>query len=274
MFQYAAGRALASRLGVPLKLDVSWFVCKKSRSYALAPFLISGMLCDSSEFLPDFLRFVWNRVAHRLAWRRMGLPVFRERHFHFDASLKMLGHPVYLDGYWQSELYFSECRDVLMRNFLLRDDPPENCRALMDRMATVDAICVHVRRGDYVSNRLTADVHGLCTMDYYQTGLSLVAKGLATPHCFIFSDDPEWVRARFSLQLPMTIVDINQPEDAHWDLHLMSCCRHFVIANSSLSWWGAWLGRDPSKRVVAPAKWFQNSPHDTRNLIPETWERV
>lgn len=274
MFQYAAGRALALRLGVPLRVDLSWFICQKARTYALASLAIEAGTCDAETFVPGFLRIPWDRTIRRIAWKRMGLPVFRERHFHFDPAIKSLGHPAYLDGYWQSELYFSECRDVLLREFCLRDRPPEASRAVADRIASAEAVCVHVRRGDYVSDKLTAEVHGLCTMEYYEKGISLVTQGLKNTHCFVFSDDPAWVRSHFAFEIPMTVVDVNTTADAHWDLHLMSLCRHFVIANSSLSWWGAWLGADPAKRVVAPARWFRNSRNDTRDLVPGSWMRV
>lgn len=274
MFQYAVGRALALRLGTPLQVDLSWFICRKARTYALAPFALEIATCDAEAFVPGILRIPWARTIRRFAWKRMGLPVFRERHFHFDPAIKSLVRPACLDGYWQSELYFSEYRDVLLRDFSPRDHPPEDCRALAERIASTESVCVHIRRGDYVFDKQAAGVHGLCTMEYYRRGISLVTQGLKTPHCFVFSDDPDWVRSHFVSEIPMTIVDANTTAEAHWDLYLMSLCRHFVIANSSLSWWGAWLAPDPSKRVVAPARWFQSSRNDTRDLIPASWTRV
>ena len=274
MFQYAAGRALSLRLGVPLHLDLSWFFGRKDRRYALAPFAISGVPRKRNLLLPNLLKSWESKVARRYATKRMGVPIFRERHFHFDSAFKRLSAPVYLEGYWQSELYFLETRDALLREFSLREHPPEACLLLAERIASNEAICVHVRRGDYVSDRVTAGVHGLCTMEYYEQAIPLAAQGLENPHCFVFSDDPAWVRSHFVSEIPMTVVDANSATEAHWDLHLMSQCRHFVIANSSLSWWGAWLCAEATKRVVAPARWFQSSRNDTRDLIPESWRKV
>ncbi len=274
MFQYAAGRALAQRLDVPLRVDLSWFRSLKGRPYALEPFAISATPCDADKFMPATLRPVWNRIARRWLPRRMGLPVFRERHYHFDPEILRIERPTYLDGYWQSERNFPGCAAVLAAEFSLWEKLPETCLALEDKISSSDSICVHVRRGDYVTNSTANETHGLCSMDYYRRGIEHVARGLRKPHVFVFSDDPEFIRREFVAGYPVTIVDSHTPAKAHLDLHLMSKCHYFVIANSSLSWWGAWLGKFPSKRVVAPLQWFKTTAHDTRDLIPSGWARL
>lgn len=274
MFQYAAGRALSIRIGVPLLLDQTWFFGRKNRSYGLEKFLIQAKVWNSELQVPDVLKSLESQISRKWGKRRMGVEIFREPHFHFCPEILQLKKPVYLEGYWQSELYFSECRDVLLREFSLWDRTSEACCDLADRIASTEAVCVHVRRGDYVSNRLAAEVHGLCTMEYYKRGLSLITQGLTNPHCFVFSDDPDWVRSHFVSEFPVTVVDVNTTANAQWDLDLMSLCKRFVIANSSLSWWGAWLGTDPAKRVVAPVRWFRNSRNDTRDLMPRSWMRL
>lgn len=101
-----------------------------------------------------------------------------------------------------------------------------------------------------------------------------VNTGLKNPHCFVFSDDPLWVRENFKASIPMTVVDIHGTQEAHEGLRLMRECQHFVIANSSLSWWAAWLGSREGKRVVAPKVWFKTSKNDTADLVPGGWRRV
>ncbi|UYO93994.1 alpha-1,2-fucosyltransferase [Pollutimonas sp. M17] len=274
MFQYAAGRALALRLGVGLELDLSWFAGRKERLYALGAFAINAKTRGTRISLPDFLKRFESRVSRRWASRRMGVPIYRERHFHFDPAFLGIDRPLYLEGYWQSERYFTDFRAEILRDFSLCEPFPASCLAIEEQMLRAEPICVHVRRGDYVSNPVAAETHGLCSLDYYQRGVSTLAAGLARPRAFIFSDDPDWVREHLKLPVPATIVDVNSGPQAHWDLHLMALCRHFVIANSSLSWWGAWLGRAEDKKVIAPATWFRASVHDTRDLIPEAWQRI
>ena len=172
------------------------------------------------------------------------------------------------------EKYFLEYRDLIASEFTVATAPCALAQEMLEQMATHNAICVHVRRGDYVANVTAQAFHGLCTLDYYHQALRIVADGVPNPHCYVFSDDPEWVRANFLSEFPMSVVDIHGPHEAHEDLRLMAACEHFVIANSSLSWWGAWLGSYPEKRVAAPKKWFQSSANDPKDLIPDHWVRI
>jgi hypothetical protein len=136
---------------------------------------------------------------------------------------------------------------------------------------STDSICLHVRRGDYVTNPIALKKHGVCSLDYMYRGLEIVSKDLTHPHCFIFSDDFEWVKKNLVLTLPYSIMDISKLNEAHFDLALMAECKHFVIANSSLSWWGSWLSKNQSKRVVAPKNWFSSHQKRIDDLIPPKW---
>lgn len=277
MFQYAAAKAVAVRSGAELVLDLSWFATDNHRRYALGPLSISAHTLGAISAEGVVVRFL-RRVAYRLARRSdeywQGHPVFHEKYFYFDPTVLDLRAPVCLDGYFQSEKYFLDCREVVAREFTVATPPGSLAQAMLERMAAHDAICLHVRRGDYVASAITNSFHGVCSVDYYRQGLRIVSEGLLDPHCYVFSDDPEWVRVHFTATLPMSVVDIHGPDEAHEDLRLMAACKHFVIANSSLSWWGAWLGSYPGKRVVAPEKWFQSNTQDARDLIPSGWVRV
>jgi len=280
MFQYAAGRALSIRLGVPLLLDISWFSGRTDRRFGLGSFQISADLVAADEPMAGTcgMKAKWGSVAEkvvrRLERRRRGFPLYRERSFRFDPSVLELRAPIYLDGYWQSESYFVECRDTVARDFSLSAQLNDESKEVLSMIVDTDAVCVHVRRGDYVSNPVASKVHGVCPDSYYEKGLGIALEGLVRPHCFVFSDDPVWVRANLRLPVTTTVVDINKADDAHRDIALMAACKRFVVANSSLSWWGAWLANDPDKRVVAPAKWFNDQSKDTSDLIPSEWIRV
>jgi len=274
MFQYAAARALSLRLGCPLHLDTSWYLGRRDRFYALAPFAVTAPAIVGMGPFPDTVKRLESKIARRLARNRMGVPIFRERQPGFTPSFAGLTGPVYLEGYWQSERYFAENRHVITGDFDLREGLPEKCRPFLDQIASSEAVCVHVRRGDYLTDPINSKVYESCGLDYYQNGLSVLEESVRKPHCFVFSDDPGWVRANFGCRFPVTVVDINAGAEAHWDLHLMAACKHFIIANSSLSWWAAWLCRYPDKRVIAPSRWFRDRGIDTGDLIPGTWRRI
>lgn len=273
MFQYAAGRSLAARFGVPLALDLSWFGGRSDRRFALHPFKIKALERYQFPWLMPRGQALLSRFSRRWLPRLMGVTVWREPHFHYSSDFASLSKPVYLEGYWQSYRYFQEIRPLLMQEFALREALPSACTLLLAEINDSDSICVHFRRGDYLSNPVAASYHGICQIDYYLAGIRELCQGLLRPRVFVFSDDPGWVRSSFFVDCPMTLVDSNGPDDAHLDLLLMAACRHFVIANSSLSWWGAWLSSHAGKKVIAPSRWFQNADHDTRDLLPPTWKR-
>lgn len=275
MFQYAAGRAVALRNNVPLDLDLSWFGTDPERQYALAPFRPEAVIK-----IPPTKRGRLRILSHRIG--RIMRPfmgygrhsVYHETSFSYDPSIENLKTPIIMDGYFQSERYFLHLRPIILKEFTLSSRASRQAEAMMLKIRGTDAICVHIRRGDYVTNALANAYHGTCSLEYYDKGVREVAKGLSNPHCFVFSDDPRWVQENFCPAVPMTLVDIHGPVEAHEDLRLMSACQNFVIANSSLSWWGAWLGECGRKKVVAPRKWFAKSDIDTSDLIPADWIRL
>ena len=273
MFQYAAGRALAARLETYLVLDLTWFGIQKERPFGLSPFQITAERRTLFPWLPAQGQALASRFYRCWMPRIMGLPVWREPHFHFSPNFAALSGPVFLEGYWQSARYFQAIRRELLEEFTPREPLPPACKAILERIRACDAICVHVRRGDYLSNPVAAQLHGTCPVSYYNLGIRELRQGLSQPHCFVFSDDPVWVRASLAFDCPMTVVDVNSSANAYLDLALMTACRHFLIANSSLSWWGAWLGTQPGKKVIAPARWFLTTDKDTRDLMPDSWQR-
>ena len=201
-------------------------------------------------------------------------PIYREPHFQFDPALLELRAPVYLDGYWQSERYFSSIA-VLLRQELTAKAPldPKN-EALARSIDAVNAVSLHVRRGDYVDNPATTRFHGVCSLDYYQRAIDYISLRVEAPHLFVFSDDPQWTRANLRYAAATTFVDANPPDRGYRDMGLMARCRHHIIANSSFSWWGAWLNPSCEKIVIAPDRWFSAARNDTRDLIPPGWVRL
>lgn len=284
MFQYAMGRRVAEESGTPLKLDLSWFLeqaqrnSDTTRSYELGVFNISATIASKEElarFKVSRGRFA--RVFERLT--RLFLPstrpnILRERQFAFDASILGNYPDAYLDGYWQSEKYFKAVEPVIRAEFAFTKHPDSKNRELAEKIVGVDAVSLHVRRGDYVLNPATHNFHGTCSLDYYREAISLISQTVSNPHFFIFSDDLAWVKQNLVLEFPATYVTHNQGDKSYEDLRLMSLCKHHIIANSSFSWWGAWLASNKRQTVIAPAKWFNRADIDTSDLIPENWIRI
>ena len=281
MFQYAAGRRLALRHHAELKLDLSELEHPPAgctprvfqldsldiRAGIASPEEVAALYCPAAT--------LWER-----AWSRLGSmagisrpTLVAERYFHFDPRVLAAPDQSYLMGYWQSEQYFDDIPDTLRREFTCKEPPRGENRRLAEAIGVCNSVSVHVRRGDYVTNPASSETHGLCGMEYYHACVEELCRTVPEPHLFLFSDEPEWVEAHFTTGLPTTIVGHNGPEQAHEDLRLMSLCRHNIIANSSFSWWGAWLNVNPEKLVFAPRLWFRDESYDTRDLIPVCWRQ-
>lgn len=281
MFQYAAGRALALRTATSLKLDLSGFGIGDRRRFELDSLPIQAAPATQEELAAlgaaGFARSArLVRLIGRLRdWLRpSNSRIYRERHFHFDPSVVNLQPPVYLFGHWQSERYFLDCIDAIRRELTPSMSFDAENAAMAARIDAVNAVSVHVRRGDYADNPATNRYHGTCTVDYYQRAVAYLSERIQAAHAFVFSDDHDWASRNLLFAIPTTFININGATEGFRDMQLMLRCRHHVIANSSFSWWGAWLSPHAEKIVVAPRRWFRASTNDTRDLIPERWIRL
>jgi len=295
MFQYAAARALATARGVRLGLDLAAFDADPRRRFELDRLPISATVASPGAVFrltgrPQTRRQrALCRAARALA-RMAGVPsqrefdllrplgvdrrVYTEPHFHFDPNFQSLPADIYLDGYWQSERYFAGIADELRRELTVGAAAQAEVRDLEAAIRSAESVGVHVRRGDYVTEERTAAYHGTCDPEYYRAAAERVREVAGRPHFFVFSDDPEWVRSHLAFLSPSTIIGHADRTRPHEDMRLLSLCRHAIIANSSFSWWGAWLSDHPGKRVVAPARWFSDPSIDTSDLLPPQWTRL
>ncbi|MEY9590268.1 hypothetical protein ABIA06_002559 [Bradyrhizobium yuanmingense] len=291
MFQYAAGKALAERHGVDLVLDLSGFKNDKLRSFLLDRMCVPeagqrDSLNGSAEKLPNhFARSLWgqriDRVLKMAGLPKLAAPVdsYREPHFHFDTAFDSLGSHISLFGYFQSERYFSSISESLREWF----SPRESFGEAAARMLTLIErspmpVSVHVRRGDYL-NPGTAEFHGILGEPYYREALDRLERAIGRKaELFIFSDDPMSAEGVLAFVPASRLVHVCGDPDRPWeDMALMARCRHHVIANSSFSWWGAWLNRAPDKVVLAPRAWFapnELKKRDTSDLYPAGWRLV
>lgn len=273
MFQYAMARSLADHHNDELKLDLSDFEHYTLRRYELQDFNIRAGIADREDL--DSLKgrrepcSLWQRIKRRI------LPdsalVFRERSFAYNRDIDQVKPPVYLDGYWQSERYFVSNATAIRKDFTLNaplDTPNTEMLAFID---SVNAVSLHVRRGDYVEDPNTNRVHGVCPIDFYSNAVRYISDRVGQIHLFVFSDDHEWVRHNLAFDYPSTFVTLNSSTRGVCDMMLMRQCKHHIVANSSFSWWGAWLNPAEGKIVIAPLKWFSDESKDTRDLTPAGW---
>ena len=280
MFQYAAGRMLSIHHQTALKLDIAALAQDPLRNYNLGPFNIRPTFATTEEInhlkgTPDGL--VLQKIS---ALKQKIIPSIRQTVFYeahigpFNENILKTPRDVYLDGYWQSEKYFLDIENVIRDEFTIGLEQDLQSRDIAEVINETNSVSIHVRRGDYVSNPITYRVHGVCGLDYYTRCIELIAEKARDPHFFVFSDDPAWVSENLRFDYPMIFVTHNCGIRDYEDLRLMNSCKHHIIANSSFSWWGAWLSNSPGKLVFAPKRWFNISEPDTSDLLPSSWIRV
>lgn|SRR5579863_246270 len=265
-FQYAFGVALKA-LGNEVFLDRSWFDHQPQRAYVLDRFNtevqfgpVRGQCLQEGNLLfhPEFLK-----------------------KYEQDTTLI---------GYWQNEKYLAGVEDQVRKDLTLRRYPSEQSLAVAREIENSNSVFLHVRRTDSLSAQGLKN-HGVCPQSYYQRAASYISTRVPSPHFFIFSDDIEWCKQNIQVfGYPSTFVDHNSTgvtENSEHevrktdsgteesDLWLMSLCKHSITANSSFSWWAAWLNQNPEKIVVSPKAWFATgSPHDGSDIPPASWVRL
>ncbi len=282
MFQYAAARRLAEKHRTELKLDLSFFSMELDkdttpRAYALDIFKTiqtAATPWERFKLYPHSKNRHKNMVLTRLI--RFGLIKDRryaEKHCNFDPAVLHLTGRTMLDGYFQSEKYFKDIEEIIRREFTLKSPLSAKAAAIQKQIKETESVSLHVRRGDYITNKAAGQFHGMCYADYYQRAIAIIKEKIKHPHFYIFSDDPKWVKENIHIPNPHTYIADHTDKD-YEELILMAHCKHNIIANSSFSWWGAWLNNPPHKIVIAPTRWFTDEKIDTSDLIPKSWTRI
>jgi Glycosyl transferase family 11 len=280
MFQYACGRAKALQLDTALRLDISTlqkgFTDKHftARPYELGIFAANALIANAQElarFSPKSIPLkVWYKWIK--SYRN-----YTEPFFYYDSKLSSLNGNIFLRGYWQSEKYF-EAFEKQIKNDFEFIKPINNLTSQLEKeIGLVNAISVHVRRGDYVSSPTANSFHGVAGLSYYYEAMQQMEVLVDKPVFYLFSDDSAWVKAHLVKdRRDVIVVEHNSGNDSWQDMLLMSKCKHHIIANSSFSWWGAWLNRNVQKVVIAPNQWFANKAKndETQDLIPTRWIRL
>lgn len=284
MFQYAAGKALSIHYNCKLSIDLSMLQHTASankeithREYELGLFKNIDTATVPGHILQSFLSL---SKKNKLL-KRLNLPYkksYIEPAFSFDAGFFLQRPPVLLKGYFQSEKYFSSISATIRQNFSFPALEANDVNtAVLQHIQNSHSVSVHVRRADYVNDPAIHAVHGTCSIDYYTKAFLYMQEQLGNVAFVFFSDDPAWVKQMFLPRLPGSLLVENNTTVNNWkDMYLMSNCKHHIIANSSFSWWGAWLNNSPGKKVIAPKNWFADAAKNetTTDLIPENWIRL
>jgi hypothetical protein len=276
MFQYAAGKSIALKNRCELLLDISALVDKSAphsyRLFGLDRFELKPKISSIDFSYLDRNNKWKSRIKNFLSGNK-NLTYVREKSFRYDPLVNELPDDIYLDGYWQCEKYFIDYEEDIRAGFNISIQKNDIINSYLRKAANSNSVSVHVRRGDYVNDPATNKYHGTCGIEYYHKAMQLIAERISDPLFFFFSDDMSWVKNNFA-ETNSIFVDDTDKNIPHEDLLIMSSCKNAIIANSSFSWWGAWLIADPRKTVIAPSKWFAGDEPDTTDLIPSSWLKI
>ncbi len=265
LFQYAAGKALTLHHRVPFKIDPYYYTHHPYRTLVLDKFKTDYVRAPEQDITAFIGSTKVQRYFHKKTSYRYCREAFAQPYYHFYEEFFNLPSSVYLSGYWQSERYFEPYASVIREHLVPREPMSEKNTALKQRMQATQSVSVHVRHGDYQSAAYTG-FFAIQPPAYYRRAINTLRERLDNPTFFFFSDDISWCKQTFADQQAV-FVDHNSGEQAYWDLLMMANCQHHIIANSSFSWWGAWLNPRPDKLVIAPQQWFTTNHYSGKNPV-------
>ena len=254
MFCYAFGQNFDDVL-----YDIAEYGASEKRALDLELYNIEKLYADKKQTrpyikkskLPRFIRKWFNIPTYQNVTREKQSALYQPELLKVNDS--------YFKGYFQNENYFKHLRQKLLHDFTLRKPLDAPNAELLKEIRDTNSVSVHVRRGDYLTCGFT-----VLDVDYYKKAMDYVAKSVKNPHFYVFSNDFDWVRENIKSNYPLTIVDINDESHGYFDLELMRNCKHNIIANSTFSWWGAWLNENPKKIIVSPVA--ENIPSEWTQL--------
>ena len=275
MFQYACGRAASLRSDAQLLLDISAFSHYRLHNYGLNKFAIqtgkAPLHLQTGSLLLSGLKRLGLTSSRQLAWQGYEY-IVEPADLVFESRVMTTHHRSYFEGYWQNEAYFLDAADHIRAEF--RQHHPKLTLTLPTmKDKGMPLVSLHIRRGDYVNNPTTTAVHGVLGLDYYHHAVEYLSERIGKDfHVLVFSDDIEWTRQNLALTQPVSFV--SGRSIPHEDMLKMAFCDHHIIANSSFSWWGAWLNPSATKVVVCPKNWFVSPQLAHRQICPPTWEQI
>ena len=289
LFQYAAGRRLSVKNNTKLFLDITKLSTQsinKHEIFNLDKFNINAEIIESNllnEFYSNNLLIKIIRKIKKIFNLEKYKRYFEKKMFRYDSSILNLCDNTFLwGGYWQSEKYFFDIKDIIKNELSLKNEISLKSRDTMNQIKqNLNTVSVHVRRGDYISDKKTNSFLGTCSLDYYINCIKILLEELVNINLFVFSDDFEWVKTNIRSDLfenPKLLniyyVNHNNTDTAFEDMYLMSLCEHNIISNSSFSWWAAWLNNNINKKIFAPKNWIVDEKNNKLDIVPDSWRRI
>ena len=269
LFQYAAGLSLSLRHQTQLKTAVQFKNSDTSRSLGLSHFNLNLIEATQEDVNQLYSGSAVDRAIQAVLPAQFK-HVYKEKHFAYQSGFEKLGSNVYLKGYWQSERYFSTIANQVKDLFTLQPHFYSNIIPLIEEINQTESVSIHVRKGDYLQHPYS-DYYASLESTYYNNALAALQENLPQLKLYVFTDDPKWVKENLALPIPYTLISGVQTRSMYEDFQAMLSSKYHIIANSSFSWWTAWLSAREGKKVVAPIEWFKNGPSDTADLIPKSW---
>jgi Glycosyl transferase family 11 len=274
LFQYALGRSLEIERDADVRYDLAMYNMPGERELSLLKYRTSVRAV--SEFDKFTMRLSMGRTLGRIApllnLASAGWRVYNDPRNGCDSAVRDLHGRWYLRGWWQSPAYFDSIRATLLKELQPSETLTGTNLDMSRRIEQSNSVCVHVRRGDYVSSPVYSRILKTQTAEYYLAAMAEIRQRIADAKFFVFSDDAEWTQQHIQMDAPIVHVHHNGPKQDYLDLHLMSCCRHFITANSTFSWWGAWLSGHEGKIVIVPDVWGATGDGPPTGLIPKDWQ--
>lgn len=278
MFQYATTRALEGDQMKKIYLDLSFLYKNTIATDTFTPRnfeldIFNNIRAKKLNSLQEKALFS-NKILYRLFRKVFNLEITNIRQIENEFVFLPKTKNIYLDGYFQSEKYFSSIRKNLLEDFTFPDLDKRN-EELKKKIDTGNSVSLHIRRGDYIKSENVLKYHGVLSLDYYKKAIALLSKEESESlEFYIFSDDPEYAKENFAFLPNKQIIDWNTGKDSWKDMALMQACKHHIVANSSFSWWGAWLSCKDGINI-APSNWFCESvSFDIHDFIPYNWHLI
>lgn len=290
MFQYAYARAVQKNTNDD---SIQFNTCtakrmKDGRTYALGNCVLNDEVSMPNRLIQIFWNIIWKvRLKYnkkKLAYLSVEQQYLQQAEcglYTTDVIFKYFGIPgskakvKYTNGWWQSPKYFALVEADIQRELKIKTPASdENQKMLEEILKTLDSVCLHIRRGDYLSSAFARELD-ICSKEYYDRAIQIMREKLSKPHFFVFTtsrEDIEWIKENWRYEdKDFTYVDLNNPD--YEELRLMYSCKHFIIANSTFSWWGAYLSDNKEKIVLCPDRW-NNRETDYEDVYCEDWIKV
>ncbi|WAW09109.1 alpha-1,2-fucosyltransferase [Oxalobacter vibrioformis] len=281
LFQYAVGFALAKKNKDQFKMDLSGYHGQdKRRPYVRSPDIMQFSVSASVASEEEVQRFRNPFGLASRVFRVVSQKVFKKYYTDWHWEIMNQKGNVYLEGFFQCEKYFVDCFDELSKEFLLQENLNADIEPIVNLIKSMHSpVSLHIRRGDYVSDPRISALHNICGIDYYETALACLKDQIGYYDLVVFSDDIEWVRNNLNLSENTYYVSGQKGVsgsviNASQELTLMSMCKHHIIANSTFSWWGAYLNQRQGKIVMAPGLWNRSKDYSHKNIIPPGWQQI